>query len=113
MMICIEPSWVVSQEIMESLPTFTCENIEEGTSNEKMAAKFPDQYGDRLPLIEKGTDYNANRINLFWFYFKWSNLDGDKEKFGENEIELCERVRAAMRPDFCDAIDKQADERSF
>ena len=69
MLICIEPSWVASQEIMESLPIFTCENIEEDTLNEKMAAKFPDQYGDRLPLIEKRTAHNANRITLFWSYF--------------------------------------------
>ena len=43
--------------------------------------------------------------------FQWSNLDGDTEKFGENEIELFERVRAGMRPDFCDAIDIDYDPR--
>ena len=70
-----------------------------------MAAKFPDQYDDGLLLIEKGTDYNTNRIPLVLIFFQWPNLDGDKEKFRTNEIELFERVRAAMSPYFCDAIE--------
>ena len=86
---------------------------EERTLDEKMAARFPDQYGDGLTCIERALDSNPNRkLPLILILFQWTNVNGSEEQFGEEEIAWFEKIREGVGPDFCDAIEINAFEES-
>ena len=72
--------------------------------DEKMLVEHPKQYGDGIEWAEKGK-MSMPGIPLpgIMIYLQWSNVEGIKQTFGEQEKFWFNRIREAFTPNIMDA----------